>query len=351
MQCDEMPGEVPGLRRVSRALERSSGRLLAGTFGAYSDGDHAARCTFPSRPSMTSGRSSARALLTELDVRPVPYGSTSRRLADVQGLGNGQVREPRPSEVDSALVPVGPVSRVPGVEPSAVQAVPQTTAVPRPALRHLPVASGSSHERPIRRGASMYRFNAAKLFLVGVLTATSVGQGQVTPAYASTKATRDQLTIGPLVKSATTATHATAVFVANYDASNVTSYALSDNGNAVPNVTISADISSPQGITFDSSGNLWVANVGSVVEFARSKLTQASAKPSIVISSTDTFAGLAFDPHGDLWADGYGSNTVVEYTRANSPSRVRQSPKSPSRAVISAPPSASPLTTRGRMGG
>ena len=162
----------------------------------------------------------------------------------------------------------------------------------------------------------MYRFNAAKLFLVGVLTATSVGQGQVTPAYASTKATRDQLTIGPLVKSAATATHAAAVFVANCDASNVTSYALSDNGNAVPNVTISADIGSPQGITFDSSGNLWVANVGSVVEFARSKLTQASAKPSIVISSTDTFAGLAFDPHGDLWADGYGSNTVVEYTKS-----------------------------------
>lgn len=106
------------------------------------------------------------------------------------------------------------------------------------------------------------------------------------------------------------------IFVANYDASDVTSYAFSDNGNAVPKVAISANISSPQGITFDSSGNLWVANVGSVVEFAKSKLTQASAKPRIVISSTDTFAGLAFDPRGDLWVDGYGSNTVVEYTKS-----------------------------------
>jgi secreted PhoX family phosphatase len=160
------------------------------------------------------------------------------------------------------------------------------------------------------------RFTAATLCLVGALTATSLSPGLVSPAGASAYANPDHMTFGAATAFRTTAADAETVFVANYDASDVTSYAQSDNGNAIPKVSISADIMSPQGIAFDSSGDLWVANVGSVVEFAKSELTTASAKPRIVISSTDTFAGLAFDPFGDLWVDGYGNNTVVEYAKS-----------------------------------
>ena len=159
------------------------------------------------------------------------------------------------------------------------------------------------------------RLTAATMCLVGALTATSLADGQVPPAGASVNANRGHMNFEAAVAFGKTATQVATVFVANYDASDVTSYALSDNGNAMPKVSISADIRSPQGIAFDSSGNLWVANMGSVVEFAKSELSKASAKPRIVISSADTFAGLAFDPSGNLWVDGYGSNTVVEFTK------------------------------------
>ena len=48
------------------------------------------------------------------------------------------------------------------------------------------------------------------------------------------------------------------------------SYGLAVKGNVRPKVTISRHVSSPQGLAFDHSGNLWVAGAGSVVEYSRS---------------------------------------------------------------------------------
>ncbi len=108
------------------------------------------------------------------------------------------------------------------------------------------------------------------------------------------------------------------IFVANYDASNITSYPLAANGNTAPKVTLSAQISSPQGLSFDSSGDLWVGNGNGVLEFTKSQLTKTSSSPKVVITSNSgaAAAGLAFDSSGDLWLDSYGGDSVVEYAKS-----------------------------------
>jgi streptogramin lyase len=106
------------------------------------------------------------------------------------------------------------------------------------------------------------------------------------------------------------------LFVANWDSSNVQEYPL-QGGNGSPKVTLSTDILQPQGLVFDSAGNLWVANAVSVVEFSRGELAKPSATPVKVIQSQGfKYAGIAFDSSGDLWADDYGGISVVEYTKS-----------------------------------
>jgi sugar lactone lactonase YvrE len=90
---------------------------------------------------------------------------------------------------------------------------------------------------------------------------------------------------------------------------------LSTNGNS---------LNKPTGLTFDASGNLWVANYGNntVVECAASQLAalqlvaSAPATPSATLSATagslNLPAGLAFDAAGNLWVAN-ASNSIVEY--------------------------------------
>jgi len=108
------------------------------------------------------------------------------------------------------------------------------------------------------------------------------------------------------------------IFVANNDASSITSYPLTANGNSAPKVTLSAQISSPQGLSFDSSGDLWVGNGYDVVEYTKSQLTKTSSSPKVAITSKSgaAAAGLAFDSSGDLWVDSYGGDSVVEYAKS-----------------------------------
>lgn len=117
--------------------------------------------------------------------------------------------------------------------------------------------------------------------------------------------------------AAAMATPAT-IFVANDNASNITSYPLTANGNTAPKVTLSAQINSPQGLCFDSSGDLWVGNGNGVVEYTKSQLTKTSSSPNVVITTRSGFAaaGLAFDSSGDLWVDRYGLDSVVEYAKS-----------------------------------
>jgi len=115
--------------------------------------------------------------------------------------------------------------------------------------------------------------------------------------------------------AATAASQPLMLFVANYDNSNVVGYPLGGPYGS-PRVTLSTDINQPQGLAFDSSGDLWVANASTLVEFRKSQLTKASPTAGIVIATGATLAGLAFDSSGDLWVDGYGAEAVIEYAKS-----------------------------------
>src|SRR3984957_7062603 len=87
-----------------------------------------------------------------------------------------------------------------------------------------------------------------------------------------------------------------AVFVANYGgggssgieaSGSVSSFRAGAEGDAHPFSTISAKINAPQGLTFDSSGDLWVtsSNANTVLEYAKSQLAKATPVPGVVLSS------------------------------------------------------------------
>ncbi len=103
----------------------------------------------------------------------------------------------------------------------------------------------------------------------------------------------------------------------------VTFYRPGASGNVHPEAVLTKGIDGPNSITFDSSGDLWVANdlanqpgssgFGTIVEYSRAGLAEASPVPSVTISFQA--GGLAFDPSGNLWATGT-SGTVVEFSKS-----------------------------------
>jgi DNA-binding beta-propeller fold protein YncE len=122
-----------------------------------------------------------------------------------------------------------------------------------------------------------------------------------------------------------------AVFVANYGgggssgieaSGSVSSFRAGAEGDAHPFSTISAKINAPQGLTFDSSGDLWVtsSNANTVLEYAKSQLAKATPVPGVVLSSDKLGSlngpgSLVFDPSGDLWVANTSVSTVVEYAK------------------------------------
>ena len=113
------------------------------------------------------------------------------------------------------------------------------------------------------------------------------------------------------------------IFVANAGAAaqgaqgtgrgSITLYRPGATGNERPEAVITKGIDGPGGISFDSSGDLWVANEsGNVVEYSRADLASASPVPTVTLSFGG--GGLAFDPLGDLWV--INGSLVVEFTKA-----------------------------------
>src|SRR5271155_5317470 len=96
-------------------------------------------------------------------------------------------------------------------------------------------------------------------------------------------------------------------------------------GGPAPHTTISDFPSTPIfGVAFDTSGDLWVPTVKSVVEFSKAELAKAKPLPTVTVSSSGG-AQLVFDASGDLWMvtgggpDCFGTpctNEVVELTKA-----------------------------------
>lgn len=105
---------------------------------------------------------------------------------------------------------------------------------------------------------------------------------------------------------------------------------LTASGSPTPAVTITNNTSDssvygPLAMAFDASGNLWVANgnygsngPNSVVMFAKSQLTTSGTPtPTVILRATSgslsTPAGLAFDASNDLWVSNIAGNDIVEY--------------------------------------
>ncbi len=95
---------------------------------------------------------------------------------------------------------------------------------------------------------------------------------------------------------------------------------LTRSGTPVPTVTVNTGLSAGSDIAFDAGGNLWVTDYGSsaVLKYGALQLAQSgSPTPAATIramnGSLSNPAGLAFDSSGDLWVTNLGNNTLVEF--------------------------------------
>ena len=120
------------------------------------------------------------------------------------------------------------------------------------------------------------------------------------------------------------------LWVVNFEGNSVVEYTkaqLASGGTLVPAVTLMADSSNslnePAGLDFDAAGDLWVSNFegNTAVEYTKAQLASSGAPTPAVTLSADASNSLAtpdaltFDRHGDLWVtNGFEGNTVVEYT-------------------------------------
>jgi sugar lactone lactonase YvrE len=131
---------------------------------------------------------------------------------------------------------------------------------------------------------------------------------------------------------ASAASPAGVIFVANFGGAgasgieatgSVTSYHLNAAGDARALRTFASKINAPQGVVFDSSGDLWVANsnTNTLFEYTKSELGKASPTPAVTVSSGSSGSlsgpgGLAFDHSGNLWVANTSVSTVVEYSKS-----------------------------------
>lgn len=103
---------------------------------------------------------------------------------------------------------------------------------------------------------------------------------------------------------------------------------LSTGGVVTPAVVLGANatpsLSTPIALAFDASGDLWIGNLGSstVVEFTPSQLNASgSPTPTVTLSANATLSlsgpeGMAFDASGNLWVANNGNATVVRFDAA-----------------------------------
>ena len=97
---------------------------------------------------------------------------------------------------------------------------------------------------------------------------------------------------------------------------------LASSGSKSPNVVLSDDgsgtsLSNPQGIAFDKSGRLWVANLSSdtIVEYAKDQLTSSgNPTPTVKLGNTmfDGPSGVAFNAKGNLVVMNNFGGTIFE---------------------------------------
>jgi secreted PhoX family phosphatase len=121
---------------------------------------------------------------------------------------------------------------------------------------------------------------------------------------------------------------------------------LAAGGNQTPTLQITLPDASPSAyaLAFDGTGNLWVADNTNnhIVEYTTSQLTttgptctpapaQCTPNPADTIGSNsnsiNTPQGLSFDSHGNLWVANGSGSTIVEFTPAQAASNSAPAPQ------------------------
>jgi sugar lactone lactonase YvrE len=116
------------------------------------------------------------------------------------------------------------------------------------------------------------------------------------------------------------------LWVGNYDNSTVVELAKDGlvHGPGTPRLTISpgpsVGLNSPGGLAFDAEGDLWVASnlSNKLLEYSAAQLALTAPGPAVTISanpygSLNSPEGLAFDRSGNLWVANYGNDSVAEF--------------------------------------
>ena len=77
----------------------------------------------------------------------------------------------------------------------------------------------------------------------------------------------------------------------------------------------SAQFNNPNGILFDSKGNLWLANSGdnNVLELSISISSCTATTLNTITTGISSPTRLAFDSSGNLWVTNLGNNTITVY--------------------------------------
>jgi sugar lactone lactonase YvrE len=103
----------------------------------------------------------------------------------------------------------------------------------------------------------------------------------------------------------------------------LTSYRADAKGNAAALQTMAAKINAPQGVAFDNTGDLWIANsnTNTLLEYTKNELSKASPTPVVTIlcnssGSSNGPGGLIFDRSGNLWVANTSTSTVVEFAKS-----------------------------------
>jgi DNA-binding beta-propeller fold protein YncE len=104
------------------------------------------------------------------------------------------------------------------------------------------------------------------------------------------------------------------LYIANYGNNTISKVAA---GSTTATSFITSGLDYPAGLAFDSSGNLYIAN------YANSTISEVAAgsttATSIITSGLDGPDALAFDSSGNLYIANYNNNTVLEQSFAAVP--------------------------------
>lgn len=103
------------------------------------------------------------------------------------------------------------------------------------------------------------------------------------------------------------------IYVADYGTRTIYRYTPDGSTRTV----FTSELSSPEGLAFDSAGNLFVADTESNTIY---KFATDGTQSTFANTGLSSPVGLAFDNEGNLYEADYGSGTIYKFTSAGTPS-------------------------------